>query len=66
VRLTAVDCDGHQQDNAKHHPPERDDAAALIFEQAPQGTQLMQKTSPWWAAVYLNASRRKIAKSAVG
>ena len=43
-RFAAIEPDREQEQNSKHHAAERDDPAALIFEQVPRGGQLLQKT----------------------
>ncbi len=46
LRLAAIEPHGEQEQDGKHHPAGRDDAAALIFEQALESRQPLQKSTP--------------------
>ena len=46
MRLATVDADREQEHDAEHHPPERNDPAALIFEQTAKRAQLLQEIPP--------------------
>ena len=54
--LAAAERERQQEQGREHHPPERDDSPALIFEQALRQLQRLQNISPEQGQSNPNAS----------